>query len=191
MMEYNKKKAFENLKNGQSHGFTELYNDWNPPVCRFANSIIHDLQEAKDVTEDCFIKMWERRTSFSSISGCKSFLYTSVRNACINIIRHRQVILSGQREIQYLHTNNETLLEGIITSELNTQVESAIDRLPPQCKKIFRLLFRDGKNTREVAEILNLSLHTIKTHRKRGLAFIRKQILPLLLPFAVIYYYTV
>jgi RNA polymerase sigma-70 factor (family 1) len=182
--------VFQKFKNGQSDGFTKLYNEWNPSVCRFANSMINDLQEAKDVTEDCFIKMWERRTNFSSISGCKSFLFTSVRNACINIIRHRRVILSGQREIQYLHSNNETLLDGIITSQLSTQVNSAVDRLPPQCRKIFYLLFRDGKNTREVAEMLNLSLQTIKTHRKRGLAILRKQILPsLLLVFTFIQQY--
>jgi RNA polymerase sigma-70 factor (family 1) len=170
---------FKSFKSGHEHGFTALFNEWHVPICYFANSILGNMQEAEDVTEDCFLILWQRRNDFTSLLRCKSFLYTSVRNACISNIRHRNVIRSSQNELQYLHINNITLLDQVISSELARHIHDAIESLPLECRKIFHLLFREGKSNSEVAETLNLSVKTVKAQRQRGLSLLRKRILPL------------
>ena len=180
--------VFQSFQDGHESGFTALFNEWHIPVCYFAASILNDMQEAEDVTGDCFIKLWEKRKEFTSLLNCKSFLYTSVRNASINILHHRRVIVASEKELAHIHNNNLTLLDQIISSEMAGQINDAMESLPPECRKIFNLIFREGKKNKEVAKILKLSINTVKAQKQRGISLLRKKILPfifLLTPYFI------
>ena len=169
------------FQNGQESCFTCLFKEWYPAVCYFAQSILKDVQEAEDITEDGFIKLWERRNEFSSMQGCKSFLYTVVRNDCIKIIRHRKVISANEKGIKDLTISNNNFIDQIISAELAKQLQKALEELPSECRKVFYLAYKEGKTNKEVAETLQLSIHTVKAQKKRGLFLLRKKMLLLVL----------
>jgi len=87
-----------------------------------------------------------------------------------------------QKEINYLITTNanNNIEEDIIRAEFYGELYTAIKTLPPECRKIFTLLYIEGKTVRETADELGLAFSTIKTQKARGLATLRKKIKPYL-----------
>ena len=103
---YTEKQLLEQFHNGTGDGYTVLFKKWYPAICYFADSILHNITEAEDVAEDSFIKLWERREQFTSLQKCKSYLYSCARNASIDILRHRKIVSSVEKEWNYLAADN-------------------------------------------------------------------------------------
>src|SRR5580704_13847567 len=85
---------FESFRHGSGEGFDILFKQWYPGLAYFAFSLLKNWEEAKDISEDAFLKLWERRNQFISVLRCKSYLYSCVRNASLDKIRRRKVALS-------------------------------------------------------------------------------------------------
>ena len=73
-------------------------------------------------------------------------------------------------------TSEGFVLEELVRAEFVAELQSALNGLPEQCRKIFNMLFLEGRNNKEVAEAMNLSIHTVKAQRQRGLSILRKKL---------------
>ncbi|HVY75195.1 MAG TPA: RNA polymerase sigma-70 factor [Puia sp.] len=177
----NAAEAFPSFKQGQESGFAIIFKEWYTPICHFADSILNNIQESEDVVSECFVNLWEKRKDFNTPVDSKSFLYAIVRNRCIDIIRHRKVVRSSEQRLSELTPDNKTFFDQIIISETAAQVQAALDSLPGECRKIFHLLYTEGKRSEEVARAFNISVHTVRAQRQRGLSLLRKKLLSLLL----------
>jgi RNA polymerase sigma-70 factor (family 1) len=162
--------------NGEEE-FEKIFNDWHASIYYLAYSILGDMQEAEDIVSDSFIYLWEHDGDFNSRASRKCFLYKLARNKCIDIIRHRKVIQANNVKLSIISRDSGSFLDQIIFSELTSQIQSALDDLPPQCRKIFHLIYSEGKKNKEVAKLLKLSINTIKAQRQRGLLLLRKKLL--------------
>ena len=121
------------------------------PLCLYAmHYLCGNIDEAEDVVEDCFVKLWEHQSDHP-----KSYLYASVRNACIDHLRKSKNIVVDMEPKD---------LEGFITddeaqerSEREAKLWSAIDKLPERCRLIFLMSKRDGLKYKDIAESLGIS----------------------------------
>jgi RNA polymerase sigma-70 factor (family 1) len=145
------------------HAFGRLYVSFMPYLIRFAKSIIKDRELAEEIVSDVFIKIWQNRTDISKIDNFKLYLYVSTKNTALNYLsRHyRKNIVSLEEmslNISMSPYNPEQLL---ITSEAVRKIDNEIQKLPPRCKLIFKLVKEDRLRYNDIAQLLNISVKTI------------------------------
>jgi RNA polymerase sigma-70 factor (family 1) len=171
-------KFMESLRLGSEEAFATLFRKWHPAISYFAFRMLKDSAEAEDITEDAFIKLWDRRQIFSSLPRCKAYLYSCVRNASIDILRRRKINASGINELSYLTIKeNDNYFDKVIESELANRLHEAIEALPPGCRKVVTMVYKEGKNNREIAKALNLSVNTVRNQKQRAITLLRKRLL--------------
>ncbi|MGH2647996.1 MAG: RNA polymerase sigma factor [Ginsengibacter sp.] len=170
------------FQRGEEEGFNFFFRLLFPSLCFFANRKLNNIEEAEDIVSAAFIKIWQRHPQFNDAKSIRAYLYQIVRNDCITFYRKTARVLTMQKEINYLtHVDTKDNAEGdIIRAEFYGELYRAINTLPPECRKIFTMLYLEGKTVRETAEELGLALSTVKTQKARGLAALKKKLRPYL-----------
>ncbi len=162
---------------GDAKAFKELYQLYYYALCRFASNYLCDDAQAEDIVQDVLLRLWEQRTRFAEIANLKSYLYLSVKNACLNHLTHQKIvakhadIISDEINLLVLQTINSTFDDE--EPSLEEQVLNAIANLPKQCSEIFKLKYLEGKRTKEIAEDLEISPRTVNAHIYNALKSIR------------------
>ena len=162
------------IRLGHKNAFTELYRNYYVELCNFALRFVESPDISEEIVQDVFLNIWRRRKEWSPQSP-RSYLYKSVRNKALDLLKHRKVELKWEkvtkvREIQHIESP-EQLYEDV---ELNLAVQKAIDQLPDRRKTIF-LLSRDDELTyKEIATVLDLSVKTVETQMGRALKTLRQ-----------------
>ncbi|MGN6194711.1 MAG: RNA polymerase sigma factor [Ginsengibacter sp.] len=170
------------FQRGEEEGFDFFFRILFQQLCFFANRKLNNMEEAEDIVSAAFIKIWNKHSQFNDAGGIRSYLYQIVQNDCIKFYEKTSKVISMQKEINYLITTNgnNNIEEDIIRAEFYGELYTAIKTLPPECRKIFTMLYIEGKTVRETADELGLALSTIKTQKARGLVTLRKKIKPYL-----------
>lgn len=171
---YHNATLLEGFRKGNEQAFTAVYRLFYQSLCFFAMKIVEDGQEAEDIASDCFLKVWEKRDIFYELPVLKTYLYRAVRNSCIN--HQRKKARDQIKHAGFINglDRDKTIIEHIILAELMRELHVSMDQLPPQRKRIFQLLFKEGKSVRVAAEELQLSVHTVNEHRTLGMRYLRK-----------------
>jgi len=139
-----------------------------------ANRFMDTREEAEEVTQDVFVKFWEKCTTLSPDSSIKSYLYRSVHNSCLNAIKHEKVKDTyRQHIIQYLESSYMDHVELNDPDALRTRINSEIDKLPPRCSEIFKLSRFEGLKYQEIAEHLDISVKTVEVQMGKALKILR------------------
>ena len=168
----------EGIKKGDKQSFEALFEQLYPRLCAYSTRYLSDALEVEDLVQDSFISLWNSRHDFDHINAAKSFLYTSVRNKCLNVLKHQNVIKEHEHRLIYeLENANDT--DGIIEEEYFGRLYSEIKNLPEGSQKIMLLALRGMKN-REIAEELNISENTVKTQKKIAYAKLKERLSPLM-----------
>lgn len=167
----------EAFQRGEEQGFSYFFNDLYPALLYYAFRFLNDRPSAEDVVEESFIKIWERHESFNHPQVIKSWLYTTVRNACLNKLQQeqRKQVKEDMLARQQEGAHQQSHLNEIILAEVIAEVHATISSLPTGCRKIFEMMYIHGKTVREIAKELNLSISTIKNQKARGLTILRKK----------------
>lgn len=154
----------QKIANGNQQAFAQLYQLFSKRLTAFSYSLVRSSEIAKDVVQEVFIKLWAKRSTIETIENLAVYLYVAVKNQSLNHLSDKAKKLITEPYDQ-LHPEVEALQQDphslLVTSEMLTALNQAIDGLPPRCKMIFKLIREDGLRYKEVAEILNISVNTI------------------------------
>jgi RNA polymerase sigma-70 factor (family 1) len=178
---FNTQDALQALIQGKEEGVDYFFGEYYTPLCFFASSLVNDNCLAEEITSEAFIKLWERRESLAMAGSIKSWLYSTVRNACIDHLRKVKRLRVNEQGLQTTNTIEQSVLHTIVETETVQQIVHTIDRLPPQCGRIFKLFYLYGKSYKEIAKELNLSPQTVRNQKQRAAKLIKKMITPLAL----------
>ena len=141
---------------------------------RMATILLHDDVESKDVVHDVFARLLDDHCDLREDTA-ESYLLTSVRNRCLNVIRNRQI----QERIEHLYLldlDTTIMPTDRLEEELNT-LYKGIDLLePPVCRDIIMQHFRDGMTFKEIARRMDVSETTVYKHLRRALSQLRTQL---------------
>lgn len=157
--------------------FKQLY----LPLAMAALKMVDDLDEARDIVQEAFIKAWQQIDGGHDVRDMKPFMYRLVRNTAIDHLR--RATARGQNvelsidELTNL-TDDSHLHETIDTAERDARVWQAIDRLPSQCREVFLLSKRDGLSIDDIATELDISPKTVKNHLTKALSRLRDSLSP-------------
>lgn len=155
--------------------FEELFNRYYNSLVLFAMKYVKLQEIAEDIVQDLFVIVWERDTVFLSFSGLSSFLYNSVRNNCLDHLKHKDV---EKRYVNYLETsveNDDGLDDKVMKEELYRMLIETVNELPNRCRKIFESHMK-GKTNEEIARDLGLSILTVKTQKKRAVRYLKERL---------------
>ena len=161
----------QQLSKGNREVFKKIFEDYYRPLCGFSRRFITDAEICDDIVQESFLALWNKRTEIESYNVIKSYLYASVRNACLNYLRHENVKQKSEEEIKTL-SSDWYAEDSIVEEEVHSQIYEAIKELPPQSRNII-VMTMNGFTNPEMAEELGVSINTIKTLKKRGYTFLR------------------
>ena len=165
------------FKNGEERGFNFFFREYYAALTYYSVSFTKDRSVAEEIAGETLLKLWDRHSKFDNASAIKSFLYTTTHNSSLNWLRQQKKNNRQLKEMKYLFDESESSkFQKIIETETYREIFLAIEKLPPQCRKIFQMLFFEGKNHQQIAEELDLSVSTIHNQKARALMLIRKNI---------------
>lgn len=154
--------------------FEKLFNDYYGILVYYALKYVKRDDVAEDLVQDLFLSLWEKQMTFNSIPAFRSFLYTSIKNAALDYLKHEAV------ENQYVQDSLDKKIpshdSSVQKEEVYRLLFSQIDKLPERCKEIF-LLHLDGLNNEQIATKLSLSIETVKTQKKRAMKVLKSNLI--------------
>lgn len=176
-MDKQEKATIISLKSGDFEAFDRLFNKYGKRLFGFAIGYLKSHEDAEELVQDIFVKVWENRSELDENQSFNSYLFTIAKN---NILNHFRKKAHQQSYIEYIkqhtkliHTKTE---DDIIYSELDAQTKKVIDQLPSRRRKIFLLSREQGYNNEEIAKRLNISKKTVENQITHALKFIREQL---------------
>lgn len=152
-----------------------VFTSWYGALCFFAFRYVQDDEVARDIVQEVFVRLMEKRPAFESELHLKNFLYRTVKNDGLNHLRHK---LSREHYLEYLRQEGEEEEFDcrMIESEIFGTLRKAVELLPSECRKVFELCYFEGKNNEVAAKTLNISIETVKAQKKRGKKILRKKL---------------
>jgi RNA polymerase sigma-70 factor, ECF subfamily len=173
------------LKAGEKTVFEQLFKEHYKPLCSYANTILKDIDLAEEMVQNMFVKLWEKRQMLNITVSVKSYLFRSVHNVCLNNIKHEKIkqVYKEYNAEQY-RNNFESATQKIYGKELEAGIYKAIEKLPQQCKLIFKMSRFEELKYKEIAETLEISVKTVENQMSKALKIMREELVDFL-PFII------
>jgi RNA polymerase sigma-70 factor (family 1) len=162
------------FRNGDQSAFREVFNVWYKPLYYFVNKLIDSKEEAEEIVQNSFIKLFERCALFETAANIKAFLFVTARNNSFDYLRSLKVQKEKQQAF-FEAMQDETFFqyEYEIKDELVEMVRAAIEELPEECRRIFKMLYYEELSPAEVAAILNITVSTVYNQKSRAVKALR------------------
>jgi RNA polymerase sigma-70 factor (ECF subfamily) len=175
------------IKEGNQIAFEMIFKTYYKPLCHYAHSFLNDKNEAEEVVQTTFIKIWEKKNELSVQSSLKAYLYSMVRNGCLNVIKHEKVKqLHAKWHVQETERSRDLVEEKVLSNDLESKIYLAMKALPEQCRLVFQLSRFEELKYQEIADQLQISVKTVENQMGKALKIMRvqlKEYLPLYLLF--------
>lgn len=159
---------------GDQVAFTELYNYYKTPALRFSISLLKDEEEAENLIQDVFLKIWIKREQIKPDHNFSSYLFTCLRNMAFDYFK--KVEKSELLRRQFMEG---MMLAGEDEKEENERrlslVQHAVDSLSVKRKLILKLNIEEGKSYQEIAEFLRISKNTVKNQLVKAKQILREK----------------
>jgi RNA polymerase sigma-70 factor (ECF subfamily) len=166
VMAANEESALAAFKEGNEAGLAFLFRVYYPVMVVFAKKYADN--DAEEIVNVAFYKIWEKRSAIDSVSHLRSYLYKIVYHDCLKAKQQIGFTAVPETIADDLDYNAE-----LIKSETLRQLYQAIETLPIQCKRVFTQLYVEGKTVRETADELGLAVSTVKAQKARGILLLK------------------
>ena len=159
--------------------FEGLFKESFVPLCSYCQyKFSFDLDTAKEVVHNGFLKLWEHRNTLSPTQSAASYLHTIITNNSLDFIRHEKV---KQKHVRFILQKPEVFQQAISENgpdlkNLSAAIDEAVAELPEQMRRVFELSRYEGLKYAEVAQELSISVKTVETQMSRALARLRQQL---------------
>ena len=171
-MDEHEQMLIDQIQQGNKDAFNQMYLHYFSPLCEYANHYVSEV-DAEEVVQEVMLHIWENRGYLVVEKSLKSFLFVSVKNRCLNMIRDRQ---SRERVHQFLYEKLKDQFEEpdyYMLNELATNIEKSIDALPENYRDTFKMSRFDEMTNAAIAEQLGVSIKTIEYRITQALKILR------------------
>jgi len=158
-------------------GFEQVFRMYYSGLKSYANKMLKDDDQADEVVQEIFFKLWEKRNEVAIGTSLKSYLFRSVHNTCLNLFKHQKVrdnykthVESRPDEWQWDESDS------MVATDIKEKILEGISLLPEQCGRIFRMNRLEGYKYREIAEELGISPKTVEGQMSKALRRMREHL---------------
>ena len=170
------KQIIENINKGDFNTFQYLYKKYYSPLCNYAFCFIREKATAEETVQDLFVRLWDKQGQLNITGSLKSYLFISVRNQCLNHLKHLKVVQRFNESYNqilkdaqdYYIITQESGDSMMIAEELQEIIKKEIELLPEQCRKILKMSRFEGLTHQEIANKLGITINTV--HRQTSIA---------------------
>lgn len=174
----------DRINQGDLDAFHYLYTEYYASLCIYANNFTRSKELAEEIVQDIFIELWEKQGFIKINSSLSSYLFVSVRNGCLNHLKHLLVVnkfndyyTQKLNEAQDFYTiTQETGDSLLIAQELEEKINKEIELLPEKCRQIFLMSRVDCLKHKDIADKLGVSINTVHRQTSIALERIRKSL---------------
>ncbi len=167
--------------------FESLFKTHYGTLCGFANKYMDDLEASEEIVQSFFVKFWENRSNLKITTSVKSYIFTSVRNACLNQMKHIKI-----RET-YKVINEREMEEAVYgvdddyeATELDQKIRESIDALPEGRNRIFIMSRYEGLKYKEIADKLAISIKTVENQMGSAIKYMKAELAEYLVSLVLI-----
>lgn len=174
---YTDEELLVKMQGNDEAAFREIYERYTDLLYAYAFRRLQSKEEAKDVVQEVFIKLWEARATFELKTYLSGFLYKSVLNKILDIWKHNKVVrnhvLSKSLEIDVDSVETDFLIR---EKEVAAMIEKEIAAMPPRMRAVYELKFKQYYSVKQIAAELEISENTVATQLQRASAHLKNKL---------------
>lgn len=178
------------IREGDAKAFDVVFKHYSDKIYRFSFGFLKSKEDAEEIVQEVFIKLWDNRSTLRLDTQFSSFLFTIAHHGILNQIRKNKngiKAMTVKRAGQPVH--NVHVEEELISSEYEQQAQAAISSLPPQRKKIFQLSRESHLSYSEIASELKISPKTVEVHISQALKDIRRHLVKVGITLSIVIFF--
>jgi len=176
------------MKQDCEESFSILFNIYYKDLVLYAGSIIYDQFVCEDIVQSILLKLWNDRHTLLVETSLKSYLLRSVKNSCLDKIRHQKIVDNHAAAASFSRFSENETENYVLYSDLREQLEKAIEKLPEKYKEIFILSREKELKYKEIAEELSISVRTVEDRMSKALAQLRILLKDFLITYILIFF---
>ena len=160
--------------------FNVFFNENYKRLVIFArNYLKNDIDTSEDIVQNVLVKMLKSEKEFNNYEEALSYVYTSVRNSCLNQLKSNKV--RNLYVEQFVNEDKKEMffLNKLLEEEIYGHLIRSIADLPARCSEVFKLSLKGMRNA-EIASCLEISIETVKSQKKRGKKLLKEMVAPFL-----------
>jgi RNA polymerase sigma-70 factor (ECF subfamily) len=165
---------FAPIAAGDRNAFEAVFRLHYGPLCAFARQYVKDSDKAEDVVQELFVRLWQDREKTQVNSSLKAYLFTAVRNRSLNAVKVQGRMQVLNEEVDDRPATEERSEEE--HAERAARVHAAIEALPEERRKVFKLSRNEGLKYHEIAERLGISVKTVENQMGKALKTLREDL---------------
>lgn len=185
------RQLIEKIKQGDEKAFEQVYNKYYEQLCRFSLHLIHNSSLVEEVVDDVLFYLWDNREEID-ITSLDGYLLRAVKNRSLNAVNSlsyrkesKNIGLDISEEANFLNSlfDDKHPLEKLLEQEMKEELTKAINNLPEECRRVFKLSRMENKKYSEIALMLGISVNTVKYHMSNAISILSKNMVPYVLIF--------
>jgi RNA polymerase sigma-70 factor (ECF subfamily) len=163
---------------GDEAAFELLFRKYFLRLCGFANKFLNQPEEAREIVQDVFSKLWEERKNIDPELSLIAYLFKIVQNKSINILRRKKVESKYIEVYRLVYVENKEVspYQSLLAHEIDDSIANAMTKIPPKCRRIFELSRVEGLKYSEIAATLQISVKTVEAQMSKALQILRHEL---------------
>jgi len=170
---------------GAQNAFSKIMEKYNARIFSYVRHKVRNYEDAKDITQDIFVKVFKALPNWQPKATFQTWLYTIARNRCIDHFRARSkrttYSLDDDEQVDIpvdtnLRSNPEKMAR---EGEIGMYIRDALDQLSPKQRDVFILYHYEGLQIKDIGKVLGISEGTVKVHHHRAMKKLKEILSPL------------
>lgn len=162
------------IKQRDKDAFSVVYQKYHAYLYTLAMRYLKNSALAEDAVQHVFVKLWETAKNIDVDINLKNYLYTMTKNYILNQFRNnREIISLNYAAAQHDFVANDDINFNLEEIEISELLYKGIDQLPPQKKIVCRKKIEENKTNQQIADEMQISLHTVKSHYQEAVKMLR------------------
>ncbi len=172
-MIFNDLQILEKLKEGDPLAYNQLFDKYYMPLCVYSLKYCDSFPLAEDIVQDLFVKIWDEKLYMKFDNPVSPYLFKSVRNNTLQVLKKESKYQFDDIEKMVNNLMEEEPLDFATLEEEKKKLFDQVEALPEKSKEVFKAIVLENMKYKEVAEHLDISVNTVKTHYARALKQLR------------------
>lgn len=159
---------------GDVKAFERLFFSYQPKLVNFLISLTHDSEISRDIAQDLFLSLWDKREKLKTINSFSSYLFQMARFTVYDYFDRCAVSERYTTEYLMKASVSESEEEALFVRELQEIIDIAVENMSPQRKQVYKMSREEGFSNNEIATRLGINKRTVENHLTAALAILRK-----------------